>query len=412
MRVTWRALLSASLFSLTRYSGGGLGWGFGLYLSTQHPALSTLLPAPTLTLPRSTGRGDKGNRGNCLELRIAALLCGLALTLLLACSARADELYPKHIDARTQAAIKRGLDWLAHTQAQEGNWTNTPDVTAYPTSMVSLAGMAFLSNGNTPSRGPYADNVRHAELWLMGNARPSGIITDAAEGNGRPMHGHGFSLLFLASVYGMETDPRTRESLKGIITNAISLTARGQSPLGGWTYMPGGGDEGSVTVTQMQGLRAASNAGFVVPKSTIERAVKYLELCRTPEDGIKYSAGSAPQARLPISAAAVATLYNAGEYDSPLADACLKYVWSQFENSRTWQKGGGHDFYCQLYAAQAFYQAGDKYWDNYFPRARDQLLAMQQPDGSWNGEIGPVYTTSIALIILQLPYKLVPIYQR
>ncbi len=30
--------------------------------------------------------------------------------------------------------------------------------------------------------------------------------------------------------------------------------------------------------------------------------------------------------------------------------------------------------------------AGDQYWDNYFPAARDQLLAMQAPDGSWNGD--------------------------
>ena len=180
--------------------------------------------------------------------------------------------------------------------------------------------------------------------------------------------------------------------------------------------MPGGGDEGSVTVTQMQGLRAASNAGFVVPKSTIERAVKYLEICKTPENGIKYSAGEPRRRRAcrSLRAAAVATLYNAGDYDSPLADACLEYVWEQFKQKQdVWTKGGGHDFYAHLYAAQAFYQAGDKYWDNYFPKVRGiNCWQMQQPDGSWNGEIGPVYTTSIALIILQLPYKLVPIFQR
>jgi hypothetical protein len=344
-------------------------------------------------------------------LAAISLVIGIAVLAPRHCAA--DELYPKHVDARTQAAIKRGLDWLAHNQSPDGNWTGSQDGTTYPTSMVSLAGMAFLSNGNTPSRGPYADNVKRAELWLMSNARPNGIITDPAEANGRPMHGHGFSLLFLASVYGMETDPRTRESLKTVITKAIDLTSRGQSSLGGWTYIPGSGDEGSVTVTQMQGLRAASNAGFVVPRSTVERAVKYLEVCKTPENGIKYSAASAPQARLPISAAAVATLYNAGEYDSPLAEACLKYVWGEFKRGEHgWSKGGGHDYYAHLYAAQAFYQAGDKYWDDYFPKVRDQLLAMQQPDGSFPGEIGPVYTTSIALIILQLPYKLVPIFQR
>jgi hypothetical protein len=34
-------------------------------------------------------------------------------------------------------------------------------------------------------------------------------------------------------------------------------------------------------------------------------------------------------------------------------------------------------------------------------------------DGSWNGDgIGKAYGTAIALIILQLPYKYLPVYQR
>jgi hypothetical protein len=41
------------------------------------------------------------------------------------------------------------------------------------------------------------------------------------------------------------------------------------------------------------------------------------------------------------------------------------------------------------------------------------LLAMQSPDGSWQGDgIGEIYGTSIATIILQLPYKYLPIFQR
>jgi hypothetical protein len=325
-----------------------------------------------------------------------------------------EELYPKHIDARTQKSIERGLDYLAKTQSRDGNWNASSDGAAYPTVMASLAGMAFLANGNTPSRGPFAENVRRAELFVMGSSRPGGLITDPAESNGRSMYGHGFSMLFLSTVYGMETEPRTREALKKVVTDGIDLTARAQSAVGGWTYIPGGGDEGSVTVTQMQGLRAASNAGFTVPKGTVEKAVKYLEMCRTPEGGIRYAAYSGGGPRLAISAAAICTLYNAGEYDSRLAEACLAYVWAQFElNREQWSKGGGHDFYTHLYASQAFYQAGDQYWDDYFPRIRDHLLRTQKPDGSWDGDgIGPVYGTSVALIILQLPYKFVPIFQR
>jgi hypothetical protein len=339
----------------------------------------------------------------------------IILTLLcVAFPARAaEELYPKHLNEKTQVAIKKGLDYLAKNQTQDGNWTNFRDGGAYPITMASLAGMSFLANGNTPTRGPYAEQVRKIERYLIGNATPSGLITGPGEEEGRPMYGHGFSMLFLSECYGTETDERLRTKLKKIIQDAILLTARGQSNLGGWTYTPGGGDEGSVTVTQMQGLRAANNAGFSVPKGTIEEAVRYLERCRTAEGGIQYSYGSGGDTRLPISAAAIATLYNAGEYDSRLADSCMAYVWKRFKASKDWSKGEGHDFYTHLYAAQAFYQAGDKYWDDYFPNSRDQLLKMQSGDGSWNGDgVGPVYGTGIALIILQLPYKFLPIYQR
>ena len=130
----------------------------------------------------------------------------------------------------------------------------------------------------------------------------------------------------------------------------MTLTSQGQSSAGGWTYIPGTGDEGSVTVTQVQALRAAHNAGFLVPQAVIDEAADYLEKCRTPEGGIQYSLLSGGGPRLPISAAAVATLYNAGQFDSPIATDCLKYVWDQFRASDEWNKGGGHDYYTHLYA--------------------------------------------------------------
>ncbi|HEX8324870.1 MAG TPA: prenyltransferase/squalene oxidase repeat-containing protein [Tepidisphaeraceae bacterium] len=345
----------------------------------------------------------------------AALLVGLLLPAVVCPSVVAQDraLLPKHMTPAAQKAIKAGLDVLAKTQSPDGNWTGSADGATYGVVVASLAGMAFLANGNTPSRGPYAENVRRAEGYVMSQARESGLICSAQEVNSRSMYGHGFGLLFLASVYGMESDDKRRGTLKTIIDNAVKLTATAQSSLGGWTYVPGDGDEGSVTITQMQALRAANNAGFTVPKGTTEAAIKYLEKCQTPEGGIMYSFGSDPTPLLAISAAALASMYNAGDYESKMADTCLAWVHKQMSiNKGSWSKGSGHDFYTHLYASQSFYQAGDKYWDDYFPPARDQLVKSQGKDGAWEGDVGPVYGTSIALIILQLPYKYLPIYQR
>jgi hypothetical protein len=326
--------------------------------------------------------------------------------------AQDKEVLPKHITPETIRSVVKGLDYLAAQQADDGSWIRGGGQ-AYPVAMTSLAGTALLAHGNSPTRGRYSRNVQGVVEFLVRCVTPNGLITGPSQDNGQPMHGHGFALMFLASVYGMITKETLRRQVADTIRKAVTLTSQGQSPDGGWTYTPGGGDEGSVTVTQVQALRAAHNAGFLVPRAVIEEAGRYLEKCRTPEGGILYSLRSGGGARLPISAAAVATLYNAGQFDSPIATDCLKYVWDQFRSNDGWNKGGGHAFYTHLYAAQGFYMAGDKYWDDYFPATRDQLLTMQSADGSWNGDgIGEIYGTAIAVIILQLPFKYLPVFQR
>ncbi len=322
------------------------------------------------------------------------------------------EVLPKHVTPEALRAVIKGLDHLAATQADDGSWI-TGGGQAYPVAMTGLAGTAFLAHGNSPTRGRYAKAVQGAVEYLVRCTTPSGLITGAGQDSGMPMHGHGFALMFLASVYGMVTKESLRRQVGDAVRRAVTLTSQGQSGAGGWTYTPGTGDEGSVTVTQVQALRAAQNAGFLVPKAVIDEAAGYLEKCRTREGGIQYSLSSGGGPRLPISAAAVATLYNAGQFENPIATDCLKYVWDQFRASDEWNKGGGHAFYTHLYASQGFYMAGDAYWDVYFPRTRDQLIAMQGGDGSWNGDgIGQVFGTSIAVIILQLPYKYLPVFQR
>jgi hypothetical protein len=362
-------------------------------------------PAPAQTTRRAFLNHCRAGAG-------AALAGGIGLAPWVHGAAAEKEVLPKHVTPETLRAVVKGLDYLASQQADDGSWI-TGGGQAYPVAMTGLAGTAFLAHGDSPTRGRYAKHVQGAVEFLVRCATPSGLITGPTQDNGQPMHGHGFALMFLASVYGMITKESLRKQVQAAIRKAVALTSQGQSPQGGWSYVPGTGDEGSVTVTQVQALRAAQNAGFLVPRAVIEEAVQYLEKCRTPEGGIQYALHVPTGPRLPISAAAVATLYNAGQFEGEIATDCLKYVWDQFQANEGWDKGGGHSFYTHLYAAQGFYMAGDQYWDKYFPSARDQLIGMQAPDGSWHGDgIGTVYGTAIAVIILQLPFKFLPVFQR
>ena len=219
------------------------------------------------------------------------------------------EVLPKHVTPEALRAVIKGLEHLSGSQADDGSWI-IGGGQAYPVAMSGLAGMAFLAHGNSPTRGKYAKNIQGVVEFLVRCTTPTGLITGPGQDSGMPMHGHGFALLFLACAYGMITKTSLRKQVGDAVRKAVTLTSQGQSGAGGWTYTPGTGDEGSVTVTQVQALRAARNAGFLVPVAVIESASDYLEKCRTPEGGIRYSLSSGGGPRLPISAAAVATLYN------------------------------------------------------------------------------------------------------
>jgi len=357
------------------------------------------------------------------KLKKEAILGALAVLLALACAVGAEEEVrrPDMVTAKTEKAIGKGLKFLARNQGRDGSWRNEGMYGSYPTAMTGLAGMALVCEGSTTTRGRYCKTVARAVNFLLRCQDKDGVIC-APSDQGRSMYGHGFSTLFLAQIYGMSGDPDRDLRLHNLLTRAVQLIARSQSRLGGWYYTPtSNSDEGSVTVTQMQALRACRNSGVHVPKKTVDMAVKYIEMSECSDGGIAYRASQNGRgrggSRPPITAAAVATLYNAGNYDSPLAKKALEYCKKRLGlgEGRNWRNSGfgGHFFYAHYYMAQAMYQSGEKNWKEYFPKIRDMLLETQDADGAWNGDgVGRVYGTSIALTILQLPYKKAPIYQR
>lgn len=322
--------------------------------------------------------------------------------------------YPPEITSETHAAIQKGLRYLASLQNRDGSWRSEGASGGYPTAMTSLAGLALLAGGSTPTQGPYARQVSRALSYLLQSARPDGLIASLEE-ESHCMHGHGFAMLFLAQCYGMEEDLQRRAQVRLVLERAVELTARSQSAAGGWLYTPdASGDEGSVTVTQVQALRACRNAGIAVPKRVIDRAMEYLERSTNADGGIRYQAADRGPSRPAITAAAVACWYNAGRYDDPRARAALEFLRPRLTPVRSESmQHFGHYYYGHLYMAQVMYLTSEREWRDYFRRMQTVLVRSQTEEGGWEGDlVGPAYGTSIALIILQLPYKNLPIMQR
>lgn len=351
--------------------------------------------------------------------------------------AKAEAGLPELMDRETVKAIDRGLSYLVRTQRQDGSWLNSGGYGTYPQVMTSLSALALMAEGSTPETGKYNKNVRKAMLYTIkiGKASKDGLIAGGGA-ESQTMYGHGFSMLFLAECYGMEINTANEADLRLVLDNAIKLTANSQSNYGavnkfagGWIYTPtpgGSTDEGSVTVTQLQGLRACRNVGIKVPKETIDRAVQYLKMCQQADGGICYSFQSrGGGSRPPISAAGIACFYSAGVYDQAGGGASgeeakmvAKLVDYCKQNLKVGQDNG-HYFYSHLYYGQGMYQRGGtddkakKEWQEYYNDIRRDLLNKQSADGSWNGDgVGTTYGTAIACLILQLPYGYLPIYQR
>jgi len=340
-------------------------------------------------------------------LLLAGAACGVQVRAQVPSTAR----LPKGVTTETKAAIEKGLAYLARTQDRDGSWSNRTRYGAYPVAMTSLAGIALLMDGNTTTQGRYAAQIDRAATFLVRSSNANGLISGRTR-EGRPMYGHGFSMLFLSQLHGMVEDPARAKQIQEVLARGVQLTARAQSRLGGWFYTPESpSDEGSVTVTQVQALRSCRNAGVAVPKDVIDLSMAYLVDSQNSDGGIRYTVTQRGGVSRPaLTPAAVCCWFNAGAYKDPHALKALEYC-KQKIDPKTFRQG--HAYYAHFYLAQALYISKDEMWDRYYQKLRTRLLNEQMSDGHWVGDsVGDVYGTAIALTVLQLPFNQLPIMQR
>ncbi len=312
---------------------------------------------------------------------------------------------------RWESKIDRGLNWVASTQSALGHWT----AGNYPTAMTALGGTALICSGSTTTQGPYAHNIRRTVDFLTTKCRANGLIGDPLTDN-RYTYGHGFSMLFLSQVLGEEEDEERREELIEILTKAVEFSAKAQTPSGGWGYVSARDgnnfDEGSTTITQVQGLRGCRNAGIAVPEEVIENARQYIYRCKNPDGGISYSSRNRGSSRPAITAAALAALYNAGDYDSKHVPEMLAYAKSNLHQVTSDIRSFGHWHYTYLYYSQVVYRQGEDEWSPFRDKLYEKIIGEQDSDGGWSGNIGKIYVTSCNLIMLLMDRGFLPIYQR
>ena len=338
--------------------------------------------------------------------------------------------------AACNAAAERGLRWLAARQLETGCWTGyvghkmNDDFVQLDSGMApetqrrlghghpgvtALCGMAFLAGGSLPDRGAHADVVRRTVDYVVRIAQENGYLTDAGE----RMYSHAFATLFLAEVYGMAGTVEVKATLE----RAVNLITDCQNAHGGWRYNPFDRETDlSVTVCQVQALRAARNIGIRVAPTTIDRAMTYVRQSRVESGrnrGLFYykihgrGAYDKPN-EYAINAAALTALSSAGIHDDDLRDPVLEFLRGEYPTVAGWYATHYYYWYGNYYAAQALHAAGGERWRTYWKKLSADLLAHQQEDGRWLNDVGPgdAFATAVACLLLRVPAQYLPIFQR
>jgi hypothetical protein len=351
------------------------------------------------------------------------------------------------ITPRTDTAVARGLEFLAARRHRDGSFGS--NAYAGNTAVTSLAGLAFMAAGHQPGRGAYGRIVSDTLRFILSQEKRDGIHdgflhNPNATPHG-PMYGHGFATLFLAEAYGMVNEPNLRQEMYTKLRKAVKLILGSQNQDGGWRYNPESRDADlSVTICQIMALRSARNAGVAVPKSNVDKCIDYVLRCQDKREGyFRYTlnGGLGGAQGFARTAAGVAALNSAGHYlqppPEPRPDATREEIDRyRFAKSATDavqmglrflmqnKPGGGggrpeffirpdiHYFYGHYYAVQVMWTAGGKYFEEWFPAIREELLATQRPDGCWQDAICAHYGTAMACIILQVPNNYLPILQK
>lgn len=310
-----------------------------------------------------------------------------------------------YVTKAAQRSINKALAYLAKKQNDDGSFGSS--TYSRNVAVCALAGMAFMSGGSTPGRGPYGGHVNRCVDYILANTEERGFIAAQGSSSHGPMYGHGFATLFLAEVYGMTQRMDVGEKL----AKAVGIIVDTQNDQGGWRYLPEKKDADiSVTVCEVMALRAARNAGIFVPPETIDQSIDYVKRSQNPDGGFMYMLEGGPSA-FPRSAAGVVALYSAGIYQGEEITKGLDYVMKHRPRANFFGREPYY-FYGHYYAVQAMWQAGGNYWKTWYPAIRDQLLARQRDDGSWLDSIGPEYATAMACIVMQMPNNYLPIFQR
>ncbi len=260
-----------------------------------------------------------------------------------------------------RTAIRRGLDWLAAHQADDGGF---PDTEAGALRATSAAMLAFACYGCGPVDGLHADTVRRGLTWLVDQQRADGWIGAPAQDDDdtERVRAHALATLVLVDTAWAGNFPQFREHALSALR--VLVASDSTEP---WRE-----------VAVAYGLRSG-----------------ILE-----HDRPRTRSAPSPEDRDEAAVAIVAAYLRAVDRRSPptvpraLVDATLELVDDPDTDPAT-----------VVFAMSGLYQLGGPTWQLAARRYADWIGA-QRPDGSWaaaEDDEGSASCTAMRVLALDLP---------
>jgi hypothetical protein len=330
----------------------------------------------------------------------------------------------------SEAAVERGLDWLARHQRPDGSWSlaasetcSDPPCPERPAmeSDVAATGLALLpllGAGHTHvAKGRYQQTIRRGLAWLMKQQQPDGLIYTGGAFNAQ-MYSHAIATMALCEAYGLTKDAGLRPSAQ----RAVAYIIRAQHVLGGWRYAPMREGDTSVHGWMIFALRSADLAGIAIPRRTITQAKRYLDNAAADKSKATYAYQPGRGMTPVMTAEALVCRQILGwPRDFPALNQGVALVaqhLAQFPDER--------NIYYWYYATQLLHNMRGKDWPTWNETMREALIATQVkgngcargswdplrpvPD-AWGDRAGRLYTTSLSLLTLEVYYRYLPLYR-
>ena len=307
---------------------------------------------------------------------------------------------------------KKCLTWLARTQGEQGIWD---EAGSYALPISCMAGLALASWAG-PGSGPkeFVTAMDKLTVFIVGHAEENGYIysSNVKWGDNRPAYGHAYSLLYLTQIYGMGLGPDEQDKLRGIIRGAIGFMEGRQRPDGCWYQDYRRGHNMIVTVSHIQALRSASQAGFFVKKSVVGKALRFNEA---------HLRSDSSESRM---ASYLAVLMAAGDYHSSLLSDVARRIANKTKQDSYYNiSKQNFSNFLHMNSSQICYYIGGETWKNYYTKYTDWCLKnLQKGEGEGEAFLPPLthahavkpsgaYTTAVATTIMLMPNKYLPMFQ-